>query len=306
MTRRFGKTWWSRRWIGALEDLGASWRTRLPRGRTYARQARVSLQRVEPGRVTAAVQGTRVRPYVVELRLPTFDDPTWARVVGALAGRVRHAAALLDGAMPEDVDEVLADCGVSLFPGPGELRTRCTCPDVANPCKHVAAVHYVLADAFDTDPFLLPALRGRDRAALLADLRAARAAADGATGPTSATPAPDLDDGVDWHELEARTLTVARGRYGSIPLHPAPPKDPAAVLRRLGPPPGGDAAAGPALYAAVAAAADRAWDLLVGGDELPDTAPDTDTETDTAPNTDTDTETETPGLGNITNVSPSR
>jgi uncharacterized Zn finger protein len=88
---------------------------------------------------------------------------------------VRHAAELLDGRMPEDVDEVLAGCGVSLFPTARELATRCSCPDVANPCKHVAAVHYVLAQTFDADPFLLPALRGRDRDALLAGLRAVRA-----------------------------------------------------------------------------------------------------------------------------------
>jgi hypothetical protein len=85
-----------------------------------------------------------------------FDDATWDAIVVALAGRVRHAAELLDGRMPEDVDEVLAACGVSLFPSARELATRCSCPDVANPCKHVAAVHYVLAQTFDADPFLLP------------------------------------------------------------------------------------------------------------------------------------------------------
>ncbi len=240
--RRFGQTWWSRRWIQALEDLGAAYTTRLPRGRTYARQGRVTLQTVEAGRIVGAVQGSRVAPYVVELRLPAFDDGTWQSIVAALAGRVRHAAALLEGRMPEDIDEVLGDRGVSLFPGPGELLTRCTCPDFANPCKHVAAVHYVLAATFDEDPFLLPALRGRDRDALLAALRSARAGAgagaeDGAVsgGPVGGPEDPeDVDDdpGVDWDGIEARTLATARGALDTIELHPATPDDPTAVLRR--------------------------------------------------------------------------
>lgn len=265
--KRFGQTWWSRRWIQALEDLGAAYTTRLPRGRTYARQGRVTLQTVEAGRIVGAVQGSRVAPYVVELRLPAFDDTTWESIVAALAGRVRHAAALLEGRMPEDIDEVLADRGVSLFPGPGELLTRCTCPDFANPCKHVAAVHYVLAATFDDDPFLLPALRGRDRDALLAALRAARAGDDGSAHSGAGVPAdPDDagDPGVDWRELEARDLTVARGALDTVRLHPTPPEDPGAVVRGLGRPPAEVAAAADHLEAAATDAAHRAWALLTG------------------------------------------
>ena len=110
-------------------------------------------------------------PYRVTLRLPAFSDEQWDDVVAALAGQLRHAAALLDGRMPDDIDDTLAACGLSLFPKAGDLATSCSCPDHANPCKHVAAVHYVLAQTFDDDPFLLPALRGRDQRELLAALR---------------------------------------------------------------------------------------------------------------------------------------
>lgn len=269
--KRFGQTWWSRRWIQALEDLGAAYTTRLPRGRTYARQGRVTLQTVEAGRIVGAVQGSRVAPYVVELRLPAFDDGTWQSIVAALAGRVRHAAALLEGRMPEDIDEVLGDRGVSLFPGPGELLTRCTCPDVANPCKHVAAVHYVLAATFDEDPFLLPALRGRDRDALLAALRSERAGPRGvvdavaAAGDAVAGPEDANDDpGVDWDAIEARSLATARGALDTVDLHPAAPDDPTAVLRSLGRPPSPLTDAGDHLDAAVTDAAHHAWALLTG------------------------------------------
>ncbi|MGH8887210.1 MAG: hypothetical protein ACRDYX_18965, partial [Egibacteraceae bacterium] len=115
---RFGLTWWGRRWIAALEALGAVYANRLPRGRTYARGGRVADLVVAPGQVTATVQGSRARPYRVKLRLPVFDDAAWQRVTAALAAELRHAAALLDGQMPTDVDEVLDACGVSLFPRP--------------------------------------------------------------------------------------------------------------------------------------------------------------------------------------------
>lgn len=254
MVTRFGLTWWGQRWIGALEALGAVYANRLPRGRTYARRGSVSDLTVAAGKVTARVAGSRPRPYKVGLTLPVFSDADWSRVTTALAGQLRHAAALLDGRMPEDVDEVLGGVGLSLFPRPGELRTSCSCPDAANPCKHVAAVHYVLAQTFDADPFLLPQLRGRDRPTLLAALRAAR------TGVAGVGVADDEEhrDGVAVSALPAQAMFAARGDLAAIMVHPQEVPDPAAVLRRLGPPPGLDAAA---VSAAVCAAAERAWQL---------------------------------------------
>jgi uncharacterized Zn finger protein len=258
MVTRFGLTWWGQRWIGALEALGAAYANRLPRGRTYARQGRVEDLTVRPGRVTANVWGTRARPYGVTLMLPAFDDATWDGVVQALAAQVRHTAELLDGRMPDDVDDVLQTCGVSLFPGARELSTSCSCPDVANPCKHVAAVHYVLAQTFDDDPFLLPRLRGRDREQLLAGLRAQRAgtgaAADAADTRTAPMPVADL---------VARELFTARGPLDEIDLRPRPADDPTATLRRLGPPP--DAAdIEDDLHDLVTGAAALAWRVLAG------------------------------------------
>lgn len=252
MVTRFGLTWWGKRWIGALEALGAAYANRLPRGRTYARRGSVTDLTVAAGKVTARVAGSRPRPYKVGLALPVFSDADWSRVTTALAGQVRHAAALLDGQMPEDVDEVLGGVGLSLFPHPGELRTSCSCPDAANPCKHVAAVHYVLAQTFDADPFLLPQLRGRDRATLLAALRAAR------TGTAAVADDEEHPDGVAVSALPARELFTARGDLAAVVVHPQQVPDPAAVLRRLGPPPGLDASA---VSAAVCAAAERAWRL---------------------------------------------
>lgn len=239
MATRFGLTWWGKRWIGSLEALGAAYENRLPRGRTYARRGAVRRLEVTAGNVTARVDGSRPVPYRVTLRLPVFTDDQWDAIVAALSGQVRHVAALLDGRMPDDVDDALAGCGLSLFPHAGELATTCSCPDHANPCKHVAAVHYVLAQTFDADPFLLPALRGRGRDALLAELRAARTGVDGGR----AAAGDDLDtgdgDGIAWSSLSASSLYDATGDLAAITVHPQPPAAHAttATIRRLGPPP---------------------------------------------------------------------
>ncbi len=256
MVTRFGLTWWGKRWIGALEALGAVYANRLPRGRTYARQGRVTNLTVRPGRVTAKVQGTRAHPYRVTLTLPVFDDATWDSILAALAGEVRHTAALLDGRMPDDVDDALQACGVSLFPRARELSTSCSCPDAANPCKHVAAVHYTLAQTFDDDPFLLPRLRGRDRDQLLAGLRAQRAGTD-----EPADDSPGDSGPVAVADLVARELYTARGPLDEIDIRPRPAGDPTATLRRLGPPP---AAAGieAELHDLVTDAAALAWHAL--------------------------------------------
>ncbi|GAA1026723.1 SWIM zinc finger family protein [Virgisporangium ochraceum] len=253
-TTRFGLTWWGQRWIAALETLGRAYANRLPRGRTYARNGSVTDLTVAPGVVTARVHGSRRTPYRVSLRIPVFTDPQWTAATHALARQLRHAAALLDGRMPEDIDETLDAVGLSLFPAARELITTCSCPDEANPCKHVAAVHYTLAHTFDADPFLLPALRGRDRTALLAALRAAR------TGTTTSGEPNDNDHGVPISALSAAALFNAAGDLTAISLRPDDTTDPQTTLRRLGPPPGFDS---PDLLAeAVETAAHRARALM--------------------------------------------
>lgn len=262
---KFGLTWWGQRWIGALEAMGARYANRLPRGRTYARKGNVLDLTVAAGTVTAKVTGSRSQPYRVALRLPVFTDQQWSSITAALASQVRHSAALLDGRMPEDIDDVLAGCGLSLFPHGDELGTRCSCPDAVNPCKHVAAVHYDLAQTFDADPFLLPELRGRDRAALLAGLRDSRVGSPAAT--SSSDGGGTVTTGTSLSELSPGALFRALGDLSAIVVHPQPTEAPTATLRRLGPPPGEFAAGLDPLALAVEHAAERAWQLAAGDDD---------------------------------------
>lgn len=176
-----GRTWWSRRFLGVLEELGVG--GRLSRGRTYARAGQIATLDVAAGAATATVQGSRPTPYKVRIGVPAFGKTEWAAATAALAAQAGHTAALLAGEMPHEIEEVFDSVGLSLFPsGPGQLVMDCTCPDHTVPCKHLAAVFYVLAERFDTDPFQILALRGRDRETLLQDLRDRRAELAALTG----------------------------------------------------------------------------------------------------------------------------
>ncbi|MFF4840322.1 SWIM zinc finger family protein [Streptomyces collinus] len=176
----FAETWWGNAWIDALER-GALDPKRLARGRGYAEQGNVDAITVTPGTVLAYVRGSRPRPYRVQVRLRTLDDHDWERFLDAAADRPGHIAALLDKELPQS----LADCGVPLLPGPGDLAPRCSCPDSGHPCKHAAALCYRTARLLDADPFVLLLLRGRGERELLDALsrrsaaRAARAAQEG-------------------------------------------------------------------------------------------------------------------------------
>ncbi|MFG2547486.1 SWIM zinc finger family protein [Streptomyces sp. NPDC048594] len=177
-------TWWGNAWVSALEE-GALDAARLARGRGYAERGHVDAVTVTPGLVLAYVQGSRPRPYRVQVRLRTLDDDDWQRFLDAAVERPGHIAALLDGELPHS----LADCGVPLLPGPGDLAPRCSCPDSGHPCKHAAALCYQTARLLDADPFVLLLLRGRGERALLDALsrlnaaRAARAAQDRGPAP---------------------------------------------------------------------------------------------------------------------------
>lgn len=181
---RFAETWWGNAWVAALEQ-GALDAKRLARGRGYAQEGHVDAITVTPGLALAYVRGSRPRPYRVQVRLRTLDDADWTRFLDAVAERPGHIAALLDKEMPP----TLAECGVPLLPGPGDLEPHCSCPDRGHPCKHAAALCYQTARLLDADPFVLLLLRGRGERGLLDALsrlsaaRAARAAQEQGPAP---------------------------------------------------------------------------------------------------------------------------
>lgn len=217
------QTWWSSRFIEVLESIGVG--GRLQRGRNYARAGQVTELKVLAGSVTAKVQGSRARPYRVRIGLTAFGKADWVKVERALAERAWYTAKLLAGEMPEDIEEVFTSVGLSLFPvGARDLQMDCSCPDWEVPCKHLAAVCYLLAEEFDEDPFAILGWRGRAREDLLDNLQAIRG--DG-------IPAADRDA----HGVPVVPLTECLDRYfqpGTELVLPArPPAHGAALLEQI-------------------------------------------------------------------------
>jgi uncharacterized Zn finger protein len=254
--RGFGLTWWGEAWVTALEQRARLDPNRLPRGRSYARGGTVGELTIAPGEVRAAVQGRRVRPYQVRVRVRVLEAEEWDRVLDAIGVQIGHAAALLDGELLPEVADDVRSAGTDLLPGPGELQPRCSCPDRADPCKHAAAVCYLVAGALDADPFSLLLLRGRRRDEVLAGLRARRRSAEAATVPPDQSP-PAADAGVDAREAYQRSPAP-------LPAPPLPPPRPGQPAVLPVDPPAGVGLRSEDLVALAADAAARAFQLATG------------------------------------------
>ncbi|MGC5032209.1 SWIM zinc finger family protein [Micromonospora sp. DT229] len=257
-----GVSWWSRRFLEVLESFALG--TRLTRGRAYARAGQVVRLDIAPGMVSASVQGSRPRPYQVHIALPRFPDPLWQRIEAQLAAQAFFSARLLAGDLPAELEELFAAASAPLFPATvTELEQRCSCPDGAIPCKHLAATFYLLAEAFDADPFALLHWRGRSRQDLLDRLRALRGAhtepdptrppateSAGQPAVTESTDEPPVESGVGrpaagavraLADLPVAPLAETLDRFWlpPVPLPDRPPSlasRPDLLLRQLGAP----------------------------------------------------------------------
>lgn len=218
-------TWWSQRFTGVLESFGLG--SRLERGRDYARLGNVVELDVVSGAVHARVKGTHSEAYRVLIGVERLTDDEWARVCRTLSQRAMYLAQLLSGEMPEDIEEAFKGSRVSVFPKrSNDLQAMCNCPDDANPCKHIAAVLYVLAGAFNEDPFLVFAWRGRTREALIDELRQLRVD-DSMDGEEEALfdgwpqfdPAPDVDAAAPnfWQSGDRLSDVSPQLRTSSVP-----------------------------------------------------------------------------------------
>lgn len=224
----FVKNWWATRWIEAMEQIMD--RGRLSRGRTYARKGQVLSLVEKPGEVEAEVQGSRRRPYSVTIEIEPLTDRQWSRVIETLLARPIFIAQLLAGEMPQEIENVFEEAGVSLFPpSVGELTQSCSCPDWAEVCKHLAATHYILAERFDEDPFLLFRLRGRSQGDLMEALRlhqGERKVEESTAPQYDASPLPSLP--AEFWSTDDEPLR--------FPVQIEPPVVPHPVLVRMGAP----------------------------------------------------------------------
>lgn len=216
-TLQASREWWSQRWLELLDSY--RFKKRLERARNYARQGNVLSIEFKGAKVLAKVQGSEVEPYQVSLSLDHFSEEEWGYVIESMSQKAIFAAKLLAGEMPQNIEEVFTANGLSLFPFTlSDVHSRCSCPDKANPCKHIGAVYYQLGDRFSEDPFVLFQLRGRTQAEIIRDLRQLRGAKMEVPAPTTPEvkqPTPpsvsvNLDACWQYHEpLESSLVVIA-------------------------------------------------------------------------------------------------
>ncbi len=254
----FSVTWWGKRWVATLEsfDIGA----RMGRGRSYARNGSVLSLDIASGEVKAKVQGSYPQPYKISIKLKAMPDSDWRKLAAALSTQAIFAAKLLAGEMPQEIEDVFKAAGLALFPAKSrDLVTDCSCPDWSNPCKHIAAVYYLLGEEFDRDPFLLFKLRGMERAAFIKLLGAATPAKKAVEEVAAALPPEPLSAATFWQAAPLAPDWLGEAR--------TPPVN-AAVLQRLGNFPfwRGTETLAEALTPVYVAASARGLDVFVGSE----------------------------------------
>ncbi len=233
--------WWVQRWNDLLNSY--RFKKRLERARKYAKEGNVLSIEFKGPEVLARVQGTAPEPYQVDLSIDPFTEEDWNYVVQTMAQQAIYSAQLLAGEMPENIERVFTANGLSLFPFTlSDIRSRCSCPDPKNPCKHIGAVYYQLGDRFSEDPFVLFQLRGRTKEQILNDLRRLRS-----TGVTeqenqkeeNLPPQPTNPSATSVTQSAATPLNIEQFWQYNEPLDPslvviAPPPDNSTVLDVLG------------------------------------------------------------------------
>lgn len=227
------REWWVERWLELLDSY--RFKKRLERARRYANEGNVLSIEFQGPRVIAKVKGSDDEPYEVTMSLTPFSKEDWNYIIESLSKKALYSAQLLAGEMPTDIEQVFTAGGLSLFPFTlSEVHSRCTCLDKANPCKHIGAVYYQLADRFSEDPFVIFQLRGRTKTQILESLRQLRA--KGAKGSRRAK--------ASRARARKTNTPIAMAQFWSFD-HPIekslrklePIANPQAVIERLGPPP---------------------------------------------------------------------
>ena len=185
--------WWVQQWNDLLNSY--RFKKRLERARKYAKEGNVLSIEFKGPEVLAKVQGTAPEPYELSLSIDPFSEEDWNSIVDTMAQEAIYSAQLLAGEMPHNIEKVFTANGLSLFPFTlSDIRSRCSCPDPQNPCKHIGAVYYQLGDRFSEDPFVLFQLRGRTKEQILDDLRRLRSTGTGEQEHSTSVPPTALQE----------------------------------------------------------------------------------------------------------------
>jgi uncharacterized Zn finger protein len=241
--RKIATTFWGEAWCEHLEKF-SDFESRLPRGRTYVRNGSVIHLKIEKGRITALVSGSEI--YKITIEIAPLPKAAWAAIKKRCSGQIGSLVELLQGKLSKGVMEVVTDRDTGLFPNPKEIKLKCSCPDWASLCKHLAAVLYGVGHRLDTSPELLFLLRGVDHNELIEEALPADPTASKAAGQGAPTLAGDDLGAIFGIEIDPGTAAAPKKRAAAkrtpaqatralAPVKPAPAPQPAPKVSRTTP-----------------------------------------------------------------------
>ncbi|MBN8824980.1 MULTISPECIES: SNF2-related protein [unclassified Spirosoma] len=209
----YGKTWWGQKWLNALASIDMA--NRLPRGKSYANKGAVMGLLISTNQISASVKGTAPRPYKIKLSVPLFTEQERTWLLTEIRENPATLAQLLNRQLPPELTEFVNRRGIQLFPASfRDLSMGCSCPDLAVPCKHVAAVVYIIANEIDRNPFLVFQLKGLD---ILEELQKDQVDVGGSMSQVLSFKdicTDELPDDEDWQPSEAARTHLD---YATIP-----------------------------------------------------------------------------------------
>jgi len=166
---KFGQTWWGSQWLNSLSNIDYS--NRLPRGRAYAGNNSVRDISITKNIINAKVKGSRPKPYNIEISIPKFSPEQKKELIDEIINNTHILAKLINSELPQELFEIAKKKGIKIFPTTWkDFNMKCSCPDWAVPCKHIAAVIYIVANEIDKNPFLVFQLHDLD---VLAEIKKA-------------------------------------------------------------------------------------------------------------------------------------
>jgi len=227
----YGQTWWGAQWLNSLSQI--DYDNRLPRGRSYANKGSVTKIEIQQGNIHAKVKGSRPQPYTVKIEVPAMPQQQAKTLLDALALDPVVISKMLNRELDPAVLERARMMKIDIFPARwSDLSMGCSCPDWAVPCKHLAAVIYLISREIDGNPFMVFSLKGVD---LIQELKARHISIESeakAALPTAgdllgqshqhATTVQDAADATDCNVLDYSTLPdLAVSLVSVLPANPA-------------------------------------------------------------------------------------
>jgi len=115
--KTIANTWWGKSWNKNLENY-ADYSNRIGRGRSYLKNGAVLDLKITEGNINALVQGSRSKPYKVDISIKSLPKNVWEDIMNQCLGKIESIEELIDGKFPKVLADFFTAKGKGLFPSP--------------------------------------------------------------------------------------------------------------------------------------------------------------------------------------------